>query len=82
MSPSVYVAIQSLDATNYCGKVSEAPTPVTLGFNASALSTATAYHWDTKGYASLPWSLSYPQEFIQATWGVRYVKSAPEWNIC
>ena len=53
VSPSVYVAFQSLYATNLCGHVGKDIPETTIGFTPGELSTALAYQYNFGG-ANLP----------------------------
>lgn len=47
VSPSVYVAFQSLYATDFCGTFGSVVTETTLAFAPSELSTDMAYHYSS-----------------------------------
>ncbi|TVY81937.1 hypothetical protein LSUE1_G003636, partial [Lachnellula suecica] len=53
-SPSVYVAFQSLYATDLCGDVFSRVAGTTIAFAPDELSTTVGYRWDTSLYSSNP----------------------------
>ncbi|KAH8601639.1 hypothetical protein B0O99DRAFT_588829 [Bisporella sp. PMI_857] len=79
VSPSIYVAFQSLYAVDYCSTRSMFK-PTTLAFNVSELSTVRGWKWDTTKYMSYPPvftsvtnGLDGPlgdRDWTQATWGL------------
>jgi hypothetical protein len=82
ISPSVYVAFQSLHAVNLCGPVGPPINATTLAFPPNELSTATAFFYNTTQYptVTLPY-ISDPFEI--ATWGDRSVSdlSSPQSHV-
>jgi len=68
-SPSVYIAFQTLEATNYCGEVGKVYRGTTIAFSPNDISTARDYSWDTAAYSDHPPTLSGMQaEFTKASW--------------
>ena len=68
ISPSVYVAFETLYATNLCGTTGPVYGPTTLAFGPSELSTVRAYRWDFEAYATAPPAV-YQSQWTLADWG-------------
>ncbi|KAE9370111.1 hypothetical protein N431DRAFT_484419 [Stipitochalara longipes BDJ] len=69
ISPSVYVAFQTLEATNYCGEVGSIYHATTIAFSPNDISTARDYSWNSAEYNDHPPTLSgYPPVFTKASW--------------
>lgn len=70
VSPSIYVAFESLRAKDLCGPVGPTFSATTLAFDPTALSTSTGYHWDTAAYSTnQPMFYIESMTFTQATFG-------------
>ena len=70
VSPSIYVAFESLRAKDLCGTVGPTFTSTTLAFDPTDLSTYTGWQWDTAAYSSHEPVFYYPTPtFTQASWG-------------
>jgi len=68
-SPSVYIAFQTLEATNYCGQVGSVHRSTTIAFSPNDISTARDYSWDTAEYSDHPPTLSGKRlEATKASW--------------
>lgn len=67
-SPSIYVALQTISATDLCGKVgSQITTGTTIAYNPGELSTAVAYSQN-----STAWSFDaryFTPTFVKAAFG-------------
>lgn len=73
-SPSVYVAFDSIYATNWCGELRGKQTAGTMAFHEHALSTHKGYQWDTEKYLTFePFDgfEGVPKVFTIADWGTQ-----------
>jgi len=72
VSPSIYVAFESIHASDLCGDVGPQYPATTLAFAPGELSTSKAYHV----LSSLPWNVLLNEhlhlEWTRATFGDQY----------
>jgi hypothetical protein len=67
ISPSIYVAFESLYATDLCGDVGKAIPRTTIAFDETAVSTSLDFQWNTEAY--YPFTVRTPDAFTQAHFG-------------
>jgi hypothetical protein len=67
ISPSIYVAFESLYASDLCGDVGKRVPQTTIAFDETALSTCMDLQWDTSAY--FPFSVDIPEVFTKAHFG-------------
>ena len=81
-SPSVYIAFQTLEATNYCGEVGDIIRETTIAFSPNDISTARDYSWDLAAYSDHPPNLSVREpEFAKAPWREQWANTPQFWQI-
>lgn len=67
-SPSVYVAFQSVQASNFCGNIGLRNNAPTLAFKPGELSTSEGFFYDAAKYTATPIT-PYPAQYTEANWG-------------